>query len=209
MPDRMAPPAESGTPHRGMAAWLRLSRIIDACNDRIGRGVSWLAAVMVLLGAFNAIARYASRAFGMSLSSNAYIEGQWYLFSVILLLASAYTLRHDRHVRVDVIYGRLTERGRAWIDLLGTLLFLLPFSIVTILLTWPTVRNSWITREVSADPGGLPRYPLKAVMLIGFGLLFLQGISMLIRQIAFLRGAIETRSDFAAGEGPGGHGEGV
>jgi TRAP-type mannitol/chloroaromatic compound transport system permease small subunit len=164
---------------------------------------------MVLLGAFNAIARYASRGLGRSLSSNAYLEGQWYLFSVILLLGAAYTLRHDRHVRVDVIYAKLSEKGRAWIDLLGTALFLLPFSAVTMVLTWPTVHNSWITRELSPDPGGLPRYPLKTMILVGFFLLFLQGLSMLIRQIAFLRGAVDTRNDFAAGEGPGGHGEGV
>ncbi|MCA9756159.1 MAG: TRAP transporter small permease subunit [Candidatus Eisenbacteria bacterium] len=192
-----------------MQSLLQLARLIDTMNDRIGRAVSWLAALMVLVGAFNAIARYLSRALGKDLSSNAYLEGQWYLFSIILLLGMAYTLRHDRHVRVDVIYGKLSERGKAWIDLLGTLLFLLPFSIVTLILTWPTVRNSWITREVSADPGGLPRYPLKTVILIGFGLLLLQGVSMLIRQIAFLRGDTAQRSEYPTGEGPGGHGEGV
>ncbi|MEZ4648006.1 MAG: TRAP transporter small permease subunit [Candidatus Eisenbacteria bacterium] len=192
-----------------MRSLLQLARLIDVMNDRIGRAVSWLAAVMVLLGAFNAIARYLSRALGKDLSSNAYLEGQWYLFSVILLIGMAYTLRHDRHVRVDVIYGKVGERGKAWIDLLGTLLFLLPFSIVTLILTWPTVHNSWLTREVSPDPGGLPRYPLKAVILVGFGLLLLQGLSMLIRQVAFLRGDTSVRSECPLGEGPGGHGEGV
>lgn len=176
-----------------MQGWLRLAHLIDTANEAIGRTAAWLVAVMVALGALNAVARYASRGLGRNLASNALLEAQWYLFGLVLLLGAAYTLRHDRHVRVDVFLSRLGERGCAWVDLLGTVIFLLPFCVVLIVLTWPTVVNSWHTLEVSPDPGGLPRYPLKTMFLVGFVLLFLQGVAMLIRQIAFLRGHAATR----------------
>lgn len=171
-----------------MRRWLRVAGTIDRLNERIGRAVYWLALLMVLVGTFNAVARYVGRYVGMNLSSNAYIELQWYMFSLIFLLAAAYTLKHDAHVRVDVFYGRLSERARAWIDLLGTLVFLIPFSAFAIWVSWPAVRNSWAALEGSPDPGGLPRYPIKTMIPIAFALLILQGVAEAIRRIALLRG---------------------
>jgi TRAP-type mannitol/chloroaromatic compound transport system permease small subunit len=168
--------------------WPRLSRAADRLNEVIGSLIRWLTLAMVLVGAFNALARYLTRFTGLNLSSNAYIDLQWYLFSLLFLLGAAYGLLVDIHVRVDAVYGRLTARARAWIDLAGTLLFLLPFCALMLVVALPAVRNSWIVREVSPDPGGLPRYPIKTVILISFTLLFIQGISQLIKQVALLRG---------------------
>ena len=167
-----------------MSALLRFSARIDALNARIGRWVAWLSLVMVCVGAWNAVARYGGRFVGANLSSNAYLELQWYLFSVLFLLAAASTLREDRHVRVDVLYGRLGDRAKAWIDLVGTLLFLLPFCAFVLWVTWPAVTESWRVREISPDPGGLPRYPIKSAILVCFILLGLQGISQAIKHAA-------------------------
>ena len=166
----------------------RFSAAVDGLNDRIGSTIRWLALVMVLVGAFNAIARYMTRYTGFALSSNAYLDLQWYFFSLIFLLGAAYGLNHDVHVRVDVLYSRLSEKTRAAIDLAGTVLFLLPFSLLMLWVSWPPVRNSWAIREASPDPGGLPRYPIKAVILISFALLVLQGLSQVAKQVAVLRG---------------------
>ncbi len=171
-----------------MHAWLRLAAWIERVNENVGRFTAWLVLVMTLVGAYNAVVRYLGRHLGANLSSNAYIELQWYLYSLIFLLGAAYTLKHNAHVRVDVFYGRVTQRMRAWINLLGTALFLLPFSVLTLWLSWPSVRNSWIVREGSPDPGGLPRYPIKSVILVAFVLLVLQGIAEIIRNVAILRG---------------------
>jgi len=170
-----------------MQRWLRLAHGIDRFSERTGRLVYWLTLGMVLLGAFNAVARYLDRYTGLGLSSNMYIELQWYLFSLVFLLGAAYTLKHDAHVRVDVVYGRLSKRGRAWIDLIGTVLFLFPFCILMLWTSWPAVINSWSVLEVSPDPGGLPRYPIKTVIPIAFLLLMIQGLSMLIKQISVIR----------------------
>lgn len=171
-----------------MRALLRASRAIDALNDKLGRGVSWLAVAMVLLGAGNALLRYAGAHLGRNLSSNALLEGQWYLFSLLFLLGAGWTLRHDRHVRVDVLFGRLSERARAWIDLAGTALFLLPFCAMGLAYSVPSVWSSIRRLEGSSNAGGLPRYPIKAVLLVAFVLLALQGLSEAVKRIAFLRG---------------------
>lgn len=171
-----------------MDRWLRVSGTIDRINEWVGRTAAWLTAVMVAVGAYNAVVRYLSRYTGQSLSSNAYIELQWYMFSLVFLLGAAYTLRHNAHVRVDVIYSRLSRRARAWINLLGTLLFLIPFSLLSLWVSWPSVRNSWAVMEVSPDPGGLPRYPIKTAILVAFMLLLLQGVSDAIKQASVLRG---------------------
>lgn len=171
-----------------MAFWMRVSSWIDALNEKLGKGIYWLTLFMVLIGAFNALVRYIDRFTGMSISSNMYIELQWYLFSIIFLLGAAYTLKHDAHVRVDVLYGRLSPRNRAWVNLGGIILFLIPFCLLMLYVSWPAVINSWRVLEVSPDPGGLPRYPIKTMIPIAFLLLTLQGISMLIKQIAILRG---------------------
>lgn len=159
----------------------RLSRAIDRLSGAAGTLAAFACLAMVVLGAYNAVARYTDRWTGLGLSSNAYIEGQWYLFSVVFLLAGAVTLRDRGHVRVDVLSSRLGARGEAWIDLLGGLLFLLPFAIFTLWLSWPTVASSWRIREGSPDPGGLPRYPLKALLLVAIGLLAVQGVSEVIK----------------------------
>ncbi len=170
-----------------MRTLLRIAHRIDRTNEWIGRAVYWLTLVMVGVGAYNALVRYLDRFTGLGLSSNTYIELQWYMYSLIFLLGAAYTLKHNAHVRVDVLFMRLTPRGRAWVNLGGALLFLLPFCILVIWTSWPTVHNSWAVLEVSPDPGGLPRYPIKTVIPIAFVLLFLQGASLAIKQIAFLR----------------------
>jgi TRAP-type mannitol/chloroaromatic compound transport system permease small subunit len=167
---------------------LSLSGGIDRLNTWIGRAASLLVLGMVALGAFNAVARYSGRFIEMQLSSNAFIELQWYLFSLLFLLGAGYTLQRDQHVRVDVLYGRLRPRAQAWIDLVGTLLFLLPFCAFALWASTPSVVNSWSVWEQSPDPGGLPRWPLKSMVLVSFGLLMLQGVSELIKRVGRLRG---------------------
>ena len=148
----------------------------------------WLILVMVAIGAYNAVARWATREVGVNLASNALNELQWYLFSIVFLLGAAYCLREDVHVRVDVLYERVSSKTRGWIDLLGTVLFLLPFSWLMLQVSWPAVRNSWRILETSPDPGGLPRYPLKSLLLVAFVLLFLQGLAQIVRSIERIRG---------------------
>jgi len=171
-----------------MERLLRVSAAIDRMNTAIGRGVSWLVLLMVVVGAFNAVARYLGRYVGENLSSNAWIELQWYLFSLVFLLGASWALATDRHVRVDVLYGRLPPRRRVWIDLLGTVLFLLPFCALGFFTSLPTLRSSWSVWEVSPDPGGLPRYPIKTAIPLAFLLLFAQGLSELVKNAARLRG---------------------
>jgi TRAP-type mannitol/chloroaromatic compound transport system permease small subunit len=185
-----------------MQRWLAVAKTIDRVTDWIGRVVSWLVLFMVVIGAYNAVARYLGRFLGVNLSSNLYLELQWYLFSILFLLGAAYALRHNVHVRVDVLSSRLSLRWRSWINIGGTVLFLLPFSVFAIWLSWPSVRNSWAVREASPDPGGLARYPLKTAILVCFALLALQGVAELIKEIAKLRGALEdAESDASSPEG--------
>ncbi|HMP73491.1 MAG TPA: TRAP transporter small permease subunit [Kiritimatiellia bacterium] len=164
-----------------------LPRAITWLNTTIGRLAAWLCLAVVLIGAWNAIARYLTKYTGLHLSSNAYLELQWYLFSAIFLLGAAYTLARDEHVRVDILYARFSPRVQAWINLLGASLFLLPFSLYLIWASWYPVAASWAIREQSPDPGGLARYPIKTLMLIAFVLLFLQGIVQWLQAIHHLR----------------------
>jgi TRAP-type mannitol/chloroaromatic compound transport system permease small subunit len=172
-----------------MDRWLRVARRIDRWSDWFGRGLYWLTLGMVVVGAFNAIARYLDRYTGLGLSSNMWIELQWYLFSLMFLLGAAYTLKYDDHVRVDVLYSQLSRRGQAWVNVLGTLLFLLPFCAVILWMSIPFVSNSWAILEGSPDPGGLPRYPIKTVIPLALVFVMVQGISILIRETAVLLGA--------------------
>ena len=149
----------------------------DRLSTRLGVAVSWLTLAMVAVGAYNAVVRYLGRFTGWNLSSNAYLELQWYMFSLVFLLGAAYALLTGAHVRVDVIFSRLPERWRRRIDLWGSLLFLIPFAVFGLVMSWPAVRNSWAVLEVSSDPGGLPRYPIKSVLLVAFTLLALQGLA--------------------------------
>ncbi|MCC6007776.1 MAG: TRAP transporter small permease subunit [Rhodobacteraceae bacterium] len=171
-----------------MHALLRLADVIDWINERVGRVAMWLVLVMILVGFFNAVLRYGGRWIGINLTSNMSVEAQWYMFSLVFLLMAAYTLRRDQHVRVDVLYGRLSDRGRAWVNLLGGIFFLLPFCALIFYVSYPFVASSLRIREMSPDPGGLPRWPIKLMIPIAFGLLTLQGLSMVIRSAGTLAG---------------------
>ncbi len=171
-----------------MRLLLSMAAGIDRLNRVIGRAVALLCGLMVAVGAFNAIARYVEKDLGLELASNAYVELQWYLFSLVFLLGAAYTLGKNGHVRVDVLYGRLGDRGKVWIDLVGTCVFLLPFCVFGLWFCWPSVLHSWETLEVSPDPGGLARYPIKSAILASFGLLFLQGVSEALKRVGWLLG---------------------
>ncbi len=171
-----------------MNGLLRFSRAIDRMNGAIGSVISWLVVVMILIGAFNAVARYLGRFTGWNLSSNAYLELQWYLFSLVFLLGAAWTLRENAHVRVDVLYSRLSARSQAWINTVGAVVFLLPFAVFGFVMSIETVVDSWKVLEGSPDPGGLPRYPLKTMIPVAFVLLFVQGLSELFKSMAVLRG---------------------
>ncbi len=178
-----------------MKTLLRLSGLIDALNERVGRLTYWLILVMVLVSAGNASVRYA-----FDRSSNAWLEIQWYLFSAVFLLGAGYTLLHNQHVRIDVISGRLSKRARAWIDVLGTLFFLLPMAIAIMWMSWPVFVQSYQLHEESSNAGGLIVWPARLMVPVGFVLLVLQGISELIKRVAFLRGLIPDPSE--KNEGP-------
>ncbi len=169
-----------------MNKWLHLADAIDRFSERSGRILYWLTVIMVALGVFNSLARYSDRVTGFGLSSNRYLEMQWYLFSALFLLGAAYTLRHDAHVRVDVLFARLSVRGKAAVNLAGVLFLLVPFSVLVIWVSVPSVANSWAVLEMSPDPGGLPRYPIKTIVPLAFVLVLIQGISLGIRQVAVL-----------------------
>jgi TRAP-type mannitol/chloroaromatic compound transport system permease small subunit len=168
----------------------RLARAIGAIerlNERAARAAAWLVLVMVLVGAGNAVVRWLGRSIGMSLASNAAIELQWYLFGVIFLFAGAWAIAVDAHVRIDVVSSRLSSRARTWIELAGTLVFLLPFALFVVVASWPSVASSWRVREGSPDPGGLPRWPLKALVPLAFLLVIAQGAARaasLVRLVA-------------------------
>ena len=168
-----------------MNAMLALSRAIDAITERVGRFVYWLVLVVVLISAANATIRKL-----FNYSSNAYLEIQWYLFSVIFLFGAGYTLLRNEHVRIDIISGRLSARAQNWIDVVGIVLFLWPMSFVIMWLSWPLFVDSLARHEVSSNAGGLLIWPARLMMPIGFALLIMQSVSELIKRIAFLRGRI-------------------
>jgi len=174
-----------------------VARRIDALNDAIGGFIRWLVLLMVLTAAVSAVARYVSRDMGLTLNLTPVAEAQWYLFSAIFLLGAAYALRHGVHVRVDVLYERLDARTRAWIDLVGTLLFLAPFAVLMLWVSFPSVLASWQIRETSPDPGGLPRYPIKALILVSFALLLLQALSQVVKHVDTIRGVASGEDDAA------------
>ena len=150
-------------------------------NLKMGVLCRYLLLLMTILGALNAILRYLSKFVGVALNSNALVEMQWYLFGSIFMLGAGYTLAKSRHVRVDIVYGNLSPRYRRLIDIMGTLLFLLPFCLASIWLSWDFVLKSWEQWEMSSDAGGLPRYPIKTIIPIGFALLFIEGLRELKR----------------------------
>ncbi len=168
-----------------MKVLLAIARAIDALNERIGRAVIWLVLVMVLVSAANATVRYL-----FNQSSNAWLELQWYLFAAVFLLCAGYTLLHNEHIRIDVVSSRLSARARLWIDVLGTVLFLLPMSVFVVWLSWPVFVNAWVGGEMSSNAGGLIRWPARLLVPAGFLLLSLQGVSELIKRVAALMGII-------------------
>lgn len=164
-----------------MSKLLKISRAIDQLSEWAGRLTYGLVLLMVMVGVWNVFGRYIGKLVGQNLTSNALIEIQWYLFDLVFLLGAAYALKHNEHVRVDVFYKDWSPRRRAWINFLGTLLFLLPFCGLLIYFSWGNVVNSWQIWEVSPDPGGLPRYPIKSFIIVSLVLLILQGISEAIK----------------------------
>lgn len=171
-----------------MKSLLFLSRGIDWINEKIGQFVYWLILIAVLISAGNAIARKL-----LNLSSNAFLEVQWYLFSAVFLLGAGYTLLRNEHVRIDVLSQRWSPRARAWIDIVGSVFFLLPIGAMILWLSWPMFLESLLRQEISVNAGGLLRWPVKLLIPIGFSLLCLQGLSELINRIAFLQGMAPDR----------------
>ncbi|MBP2294438.1 TRAP transporter small permease subunit [Azospirillum rugosum] len=165
---------------------LRISGLIDAVNDGIGKLVYWLVLAAVVVSSVNAVVRYS-----INYSSNAWLELQWYLFAAIFLLCSGYTFLRNEHIRIDIILGRFSKRVQAAVDIFGILVFLFPMAILIMWLSWPMFRDSFVTNEMSSDAGGLIRWPAKLLVPVGFFLLTAQGLSELIKRIAFLAGVID------------------
>jgi len=174
-----------------MAGLLALSRAIDRINEAIGKTVAWAILLAILVSAGNAVIR---KTFNMS--SNAWLELQWYLFGAAFMLAAAYTLKQNEHIRIDIVYGMFSRRVQHWIDLLGHLLFLMPFVLLMIFYFIPYVSLSFRSGEMSSSAGGLILWPAKALLLIGFVQLGLQGVSEIIKKIAIMRGDLEDPNPF-------------
>ena len=168
-----------------MTALLKLSRVIDRLNEIVGRNVAWLVLAAVLISALNAAVRKA-----FSMSSNAFLEIQWYLFAAVFLLAAGYTLLRQEHVKIDVVLGRFSKRTQIKVEIFGFIVFLLPFVIAVLNLSWPLVVRAYVSGEMSSNAGGLIRWPVFALLPAGFALLGLQGLSELIKRVAFLQGLV-------------------
>ena len=169
-----------------MQALLRISRVIDATNRLVGRTTYWLILVMVLISAGNAMVRY-----GLNTSSNAWLEVQWYLFSAVFMLCAGYTLLNNEHIRIDIVNSHLAKRTRDWIDVVGHVVFLIPLCVLSLYEGWPYFWMAFTTGEISGNAGGLIRWPVKLMIVLGFALLLLQGISELIKRVAIIRGAMD------------------
>ena len=174
-----------------MGALLKVSQAIDWVNDRLGVAASWLVLAACLISAANAMSRYA-----FDLSSNAYLEIQWYLFAAIVMLGASHTLRVNEHVRVDIVYTHLSERGKEWLDLIGTAVFLVPSMLVIAYYSWPFFMQSWNVQEISGNAGGLIRWPVKILVPIGFTLVAIQGVSEIIKRAAALRGYVRFETHY-------------
>lgn len=174
-----------------MQALLSLSRVIDRVNETIGKWIAWAILASILVSAGNAIIRKA-----FNISSNAWLELQWYLFGAAFMLAAAYTLKQNEHIRIDIIYGLWSRRVQHWIDLLGHLLFLMPFVALMLYYLFPYVLLSFRSGEMSSSAGGLIIWPAKAVLLVGFLLLAFQGVSEIIKKVAVMRGDMEDPTPF-------------
>lgn len=191
-----------------MNGLLRVSNAIDAVTEAIGRLLPYLVVLMIGVGFYNVVARYLGRFIGRTFTNNSALEIQWYLYSILFFLGFAYILKHNINVRVDFLYAKWDARRRAWVDLLGTLLFLIPFCILGIVVTvnpvlssWGRLPNgSWGTWEISPDPNGLPRAPIKTMIIVAFVLLLLQAISQLIKYLAVLTHSVSDQEAAAIEE---------
>ena len=168
-----------------MDGLLKLSRAIDTVNGRIGKWVSWLILITVLISATNATVRKV-----FDTSSNAWLELQWVFFSIVFLFCSPWTLMSNEHIRIDIVNSLLPKTARNVIDVVGHALFLLPLTIIMIITSYPFFVRSFLLNEQSMNAGGLPQWPAKSLLLIGFVLLFFQGISELIKRVAIMRGRL-------------------
>ena len=174
-------PAALKTGNKRVRALLKLSRGIDFINDQLGVVANWLVLFACLISAGNAASRYA-----FSLSSNAWLEVQWYMFAGMVLLGGPYTLKVNEHVRVDLVFSMVSERTRIWIDIFGCALFLLPICVILTYFTWFWFVDSWRINEMSSNAGGLIRWPVKLILPVGFAMMALQGISELIKRVEAL-----------------------
>lgn len=181
-----------------MGPLLSLASGIDWLTEQIGRLAVWIVPLLVIIGFVNVVTRFVGRAIGRQLASNAAIEWQWYLFSILFLLLFAYILKHNVNVRVDFLYANWSPKQRAMVDLLGTLLFIIPFCLMGMYYSWGPILTSWGRQfdgtwgnwEVSPNADGLPRAPIRSMLLVGLGLLLLQSISQTIKYIAVLNGTL-------------------
>ena len=179
-----------------MRILLKIAHIIDAVSEILGKAATFLVLATLFVGFGNVLLRYLGRFMGEQLSSNRWIETQWYLFSMIFFLMFPYILKHNVNVRVDFLYAKWDPKRQALVDLIGTLIFLIPFCILGIYVTispvlysWGRLPDgSWGTWELSPDPGGLPRAPIKSMIIVAFGMLLLQAIAQAIKYIAVLSG---------------------
>jgi len=165
---------------------LKLSSAIDWVNEQFGVVANWLVLIACLISAGNAFSRYL-----LSESSNGWLEIQWYMFAGMVLLGAPYTLKMNEHVRVDLVYGMVSEKTRIWIDIICGFLFLLPICVILVWITWPWFVDSWKLNEASSNAGGLIRWPVKLVLPVGFALMVAQGISEIIKRIAALEHVID------------------
>jgi TRAP-type mannitol/chloroaromatic compound transport system permease small subunit len=186
-----------------MRAPLKLARGIDGVSEFFGRVGVYLTVAVIVVGFYNVAARYLGRFVGMQLSSNFWIELQKYLFTAIFLAMFAYNLKHEVNVRVDFLYTKWSPRRRALVNLLGTLLFLLPFCVLGIYVAWNPLVMAWRLGEMSPDPGGLPRVPLRVAVVLMFVLLALQGLAQAIKYVAVLRRDDAVAAELAAEATPG------
>ena len=166
-----------------MQSLLAASRWIDAINERFGRIANWLVLLACAISAGNAFVRY-----GINMSSNAWLEIQWYCFAGMVMLGASWTLNRNEHVRVDLIYGRLSTRAQVWVDVVGGVLFLLPAMAVLAWTAWPFFLDAWTIGEGSTNAGGLIRWPVKLMLPLGFAMVWLQGLSEIIKRVGYLRG---------------------
>lgn len=181
-----------------MNGLLKLAKLIDGLTELVGKSIIWLVLAVTLIAAGNAIMRFTA-----NYSSNAFLEIQWYLFSAIFLLGAGYTLMRNEHVRIDLVAGRFSRRGQAWIDIFGILCFLLPMAIVILYLSWPIFLLALHNNEQSSNAGGLVIWPVRLLVPVGFFLLVIQAVSELIKRIGFLRGLCPDPNERARQTPPG------